>query len=109
MVTVTSSDRNPGLQAHPSSMSGHDGSLSFDNGSPSDVAEGLAQSAHQAPDRLREQVTPPEPEMPDGSPDEAREVTDEWVQTLRCTLRENPLAAVGTAFAVGLLIARLLR
>jgi ElaB/YqjD/DUF883 family membrane-anchored ribosome-binding protein len=31
------------------------------------------------------------------------------VETLRCTVRDNPLAAVGTALAIGLLVARLSR
>ena len=32
---------------------------------------------------------------------------DEWAESLRCTVRENPLAAVATALVVGVLIARL--
>jgi len=36
----------------------------------------------------------------------AREVTGEWAETLRCTVRESPLAAVGVALAVGVLVAR---
>ena len=41
--------------------------------------------------------------------DQMRETRDEWAESLRSTVRENPLAALGVALAVGVLIARLSR
>ena len=40
---------------------------------------------------------------------DARELGDEWCESLRCTVRDNPLTAIATALAVGVLIARLTR
>jgi hypothetical protein len=39
----------------------------------------------------------------------AREVGDEWVDSLRVTVRRNPLSAVAAAMAIGALIARMKR
>jgi hypothetical protein len=38
---------------------------------------------------------------------QAREMGDEWTESLRCTVRDNPLAAVAAALLAGVLIARL--
>jgi ElaB/YqjD/DUF883 family membrane-anchored ribosome-binding protein len=35
--------------------------------------------------------------------------SQEWVESLRCTVRENPLGAIAVALAAGLLLARLSR
>ena len=39
--------------------------------------------------------------------DQARELSDEWTESLRTTVRENPLASVAAALAIGLLLAKL--
>jgi hypothetical protein len=36
-----------------------------------------------------------------------REMGDEWTHSLRSTVRENPVAAVVAALALGMLLARL--
>jgi ElaB/YqjD/DUF883 family membrane-anchored ribosome-binding protein len=86
---------------------------------PAEMLHNVAQGAHQTIDRLAEQVQPQlqrlqenmagATEMMDERADQLRMVADEWVETLRCTVRDNPLAAVGTALAIGLLVARLSR
>jgi ElaB/YqjD/DUF883 family membrane-anchored ribosome-binding protein len=84
-----------------------------------DLIQRIAQTAHQTIDRLAETAAPHVSRLQEGisgaggtlqeRADRAREVSDEWAETLRCTVRENPLAAVGVALAVGLLVARLTR
>ncbi len=78
-----------------------------------------ADGAHQTIGRLARQVTPQvhrlqQPVagatgMLDDHADQPREMTDEWMDALRSTVRENPLAAVGAALALGMLVARLSR
>jgi ElaB/YqjD/DUF883 family membrane-anchored ribosome-binding protein len=87
--------------------------------SADDVIRRIAQSAHETIDRLAEGVAPRVNRLQERvsgageslqmRADRAREVTDEWAESLRCTVRERPLAAVGVALAVGLLVARLAR
>jgi ElaB/YqjD/DUF883 family membrane-anchored ribosome-binding protein len=87
--------------------------------SADDLIGRIAQSAHDTIDRLAEVVAPRVNRLQERvsgagdslqvRADHAREVTDEWAESLRCTVRESPLAAVGVALAVGLLVARLTR
>lgn len=89
------------------------------NGSAPEMLQSVTQGAHQTIDRLAEQVMPhvqrlqenmgSATEMLDQRADQIREMTDEWLETLRCTVRDNPLASLGAALAVGLLVARLSR
>jgi len=84
-----------------------------------DVISRIAQSAHETIDRLAESAAPHVNRLGEGlsgagetlqaRADRAREVGDEWVESLRDTVRENPLAAVGVALAIGVLVARLSR
>ncbi|HLL13272.1 MAG TPA: hypothetical protein VK439_11340 [Rubrivivax sp.] len=85
----------------------------------SDVLTRVVQGAHNAIDKLADTVAPHVQRLEQGvgtaseslhlRADHAREVGDEWAESLRSTVRENPLAAVATALAVGLLVARLTR
>jgi ElaB/YqjD/DUF883 family membrane-anchored ribosome-binding protein len=85
--------------------------------STDDLIGRIAQSAHETIDRLAETAAPHVNRLQESlsgealhqRADDAREWRDEWTESLRCTVRENPLAAVGVALAVGLLIARLSR
>jgi ElaB/YqjD/DUF883 family membrane-anchored ribosome-binding protein len=91
------------------------------NGSASgdELLQRVVQGAHQTIDRLAERAAPHVQRLSTGVTDandmlhtktgEWREKGDEWTDTLRDTVRENPLAAVATALAVGMLIARLSR
>ncbi|HEU5297129.1 MAG TPA: hypothetical protein VFU71_20275 [Burkholderiaceae bacterium] len=81
-----------------------------------DLIGRIAQGAHQAIDRLAEGAVPRLQESMASAgeslharTDRAREAADEWTESLRCTVRENPLASLGVALAVGLLLARLAR
>jgi len=79
----------------------------------------IAQGAHNAIDRLAEGAVPHVNRLQESMSgageslqvraDRAREAADEWAESLRCTVRENPLASLGVALAVGLLVARLAR
>jgi ElaB/YqjD/DUF883 family membrane-anchored ribosome-binding protein len=79
----------------------------------------VVQGAHQAIDRMAETAAPAVQRVQDGvhaasdalsqRAHDARELGDEWCESLRCTVRDNPLTAVATALAVGVLIARLTR
>jgi ElaB/YqjD/DUF883 family membrane-anchored ribosome-binding protein len=80
-----------------------------------DLIGRIAQSAHETIDRLAESAAPHVNRLQETlsgdalhqRADEMRDLRDEWTESLRSTVRENPLAAVGVALAVGVLIARL--
>ncbi len=57
----------------------------------------LNQGVHSASTRLRERAG------------QAGAMSEDVGETLRSTVRDRPLAAIGTAFAVGFLLARLMR
>jgi ElaB/YqjD/DUF883 family membrane-anchored ribosome-binding protein len=87
--------------------------------SADDLIGRIAQSAHSAIDRLADGAVPRVNRLQESmagageslqaGADRARELSDEWAESLRCTVRENPLASIGVALAVGLLLARLAR
>ncbi|RZL31083.1 MAG: hypothetical protein EOP35_22795 [Rubrivivax sp.] len=84
-----------------------------------DVLNRVVQGAHSAIDRLAETAGPAVQRVQDGvqaagdtlsqKAQDARELGDEWTETLRSTVRDNPLTAIATALAVGVLVARLTR
>ena len=79
----------------------------------------VVQGAHEGIDRLAESAAPHLQRLQEGvsaagdtlrhEADEARQLGDEWAESLRCTVRENPLTALLAAAALGLLLARLSR
>lgn len=79
----------------------------------------VVQGAHQTIDRLAGTAGPAVQRVQDGvtaageaisqRAQDARELGDEWAESLRNTVRDNPLTAVITALAVGVLVARLAR
>ena len=83
----------------------------------SDVLNRVVQGAHQAIDKLAETAAPHVQRLEQGvhstsdtlhaRADQARELSDEWTESLRTTVRENPLASVAAALAIGLLLAKL--
>lgn len=85
----------------------------------SDTLDRVVQGAHHTIDRLAETAAPHVQRLQEGvatagetlqsRAHQVREVGDEWADSLRNTVRENPLAAVLTALAVGVLIARVTR
>lgn len=84
-----------------------------------DVLNRVVQGAHQTIDRLAGSAGPAVQRVQDGvtaaseaisqRAQDARELGDEWAESLRSTVRDNPLTAVITALAVGVLVARLAR
>jgi ElaB/YqjD/DUF883 family membrane-anchored ribosome-binding protein len=82
-----------------------------------DLIGRIAQSAHETIDRLAETAAPHVNRLQETlsgdalhqRADDMRDLRDEWTESLRCTVRDNPLAAIGVAVAVGVLIARLSR
>ena len=84
-----------------------------------EVLNRVVQSAHQAIDRLADGAAPAVQRVQEGvqaaseaitqRAQDARELGDEWTETLRTTVRDNPLTAIAAALAVGVLISRLSR
>lgn len=83
------------------------------------VVDRLAQGAHEAIDHLADSLCAQARRAREtfGHAGEKaqeraahwRESGDEWTESVRCTVRENPLTALATALVAGLLIARLCR
>ncbi|MDQ7744363.1 DUF883 family protein [Hydrogenophaga pseudoflava] len=68
----------------------------------------LAEQAAPHAERLQEQWSSAGDMLGEGA-DELREMSDAWLDALRTSVREHPLACVGVALAVGVLVARLTR
>jgi ElaB/YqjD/DUF883 family membrane-anchored ribosome-binding protein len=82
-----------------------------------DVMRRVVQGAHEAVDRIADKAIPAVERLR-GSysdaaeslkqrADQALDLKDEWTDSLRTVIREHPIAAVGTALALGVLIAKL--
>ncbi|EGJ10394.1 MULTISPECIES: YqjD family protein [Rubrivivax] len=84
-----------------------------------ELLQRVVQGAHETIDRLADRAAPHVSRLHDGvhdaqerlhaKADALRETGDEWTESLRETVREHPIAAIATALAVGVLIARLTR
>ena len=108
-----------GTLPESNSGSNYGSSNSAIGNSGTDLMSRVVQGAHQTIDRLAETAAPHVQKLTQnvnsaGSAlhdraDQAREMGDEWAESVRSTVRENPLAAVGVALAVGMLIAKLTR
>lgn len=85
----------------------------------SDLMNRVVQGAHQTIDHLAGQAAPHvqrfeqklagADDMLHERADQLREMSDGYVRSLREGVRENPLAAVGVALLLGLLLARITR
>jgi hypothetical protein len=79
----------------------------------------VVQGAHATIDSLADRAAPYVQNLQQGvssagasleeGANRAREIGDEWTESLRRTVRENPLGAVATALVLGLLVARITR
>lgn len=79
----------------------------------------VVRGAHETIDRLAETAAPHVQKLEEtvghageqlqANASRARELGDEWTESMRCTVRDNPLTAVAVAMVVGALIARLSR
>lgn len=77
-----------------------------------DMLQRVVQGAHQTIDRLADTAAPHVQRLSenlDHKSGQVRDMSDEWTDSLRTTVRENPIAAVATALALGMLISRLTR
>lgn len=82
-----------------------------------DLMRRVVQGAHATIDRLADTAAPVVGRLQDSvsgagsklqnSADHVREMGDEWAESLRTTVRENPIASVAVALAAGMLIAKL--
>lgn len=109
-----------GVTAEPmsSTTSKPPGGMGASGGAPQgDLLARVVQGAHQTVDRLAETVAPHVQRMQDGmgsatdllhtGPGGMREMSDEWADNVRDTVRENPLAAIAAAVVVGIVLAKL--
>lgn len=71
------------------------------SGDSADIVQRVAQGAHASIDQLQRGVQ--------SGVEQARISADQWSGSLRETVREHPLASVGSAFALGVIFARLIR
>jgi ElaB/YqjD/DUF883 family membrane-anchored ribosome-binding protein len=126
MATITESSQFPTSETpRPDLATGRaaPGSAQVSTGSgPSpgdDLMSRAVQGAHQTIDRLagqaaphvqrlEEKLTGADDRLHEGA-DQLRQVSEGYVRSLRESVRENPLAAVGVALVLGLLVARITR
>ena len=108
--------------AYRGSVSGHGashGSALASSSVPTDMLDKVVEKAHATIDRLAETAAPHVQRLSQGASSasellhdragQARELGDEWTQSLRNTVRDNPLATVAAALALGVIIAKLSR
>ncbi|MBT9457672.1 MAG: hypothetical protein IV097_13730 [Burkholderiaceae bacterium] len=110
----TSSNNSAGIA---DTGSGLDGLL--DSAHTDDLVSRVAKSAHETVDRLAATAGPAVDRIRRGvdqasdsvhaGADRLSETQQEWTESLRCTVREHPLAALATAVALGVLVSRLAR
>lgn len=119
MTTITQNDKSD--KAVPFTTSEDAAKTAIASGSTAavDMVNRVAEKAHATIDKLANQATPAVQhlqkslegtnELLHQRADQVREKGAEWTDGLRESVRQHPLAAVGTALAIGLLIARLSR
>jgi ElaB/YqjD/DUF883 family membrane-anchored ribosome-binding protein len=94
-----------------------DAAIDPDADAERDVMRRVVQGAHEAVDRIADKAIPAVERLR-GSysdaaeslrerADQAMDLKDEWTESLRSAIREHPIAAVGTALALGVIIAKL--
>jgi ElaB/YqjD/DUF883 family membrane-anchored ribosome-binding protein len=82
-----------------------------------DLMRRVVQGAHEAIDRIADKAIPAVERLKGtyddaadtlrARADQAVDLKDEWTESLRLTVRQHPLAAIGTALAIGAILARL--
>lgn len=111
---------SPAGTAAPRETTGSAGSASTEGQSHAkEVIHRVAESAHQAVDRMAAKAAPAAEKLESGmthaneslteQAQRVRELGDEWAHSLRDTVRENPLTALLLAVTAGALIARISR
>lgn len=66
----------------------------------------MVRGAHDTVDRLAESAAPHVQRL-QRTAEELRHTGDEWSESLRTTVRANPLASLATALAVGMVLAKI--
>jgi ElaB/YqjD/DUF883 family membrane-anchored ribosome-binding protein len=85
------------------------------SGAAGDMMSRVVSGAHHTIDRLAESAAPHVDRLQATGEDlgqraeHLRHIGDEWTQSMRTAVRDNPLAAVAVALALGVLIARVTR
>lgn len=113
----TSHGDSSSSSSNTSKNNSHDTIDSASAKSGQEVLDRVVRGAHDTVDRLAETVAPHVQRLSQGighagdsvhsRAGEMREMGDEWTHSLRSTVRENPVAAVVAALALGMLLARL--
>lgn len=105
-------DDRPTDLAEPQGMRRADELIDRIAQSAHETIDRLAQSAHSAAqsaapqlDKLQQGLSGSGGSMQSRA-DQMRDIGDEWVEGLSATVRDHPIAAVGVALAIGMLIAR---
>lgn len=121
MATNPADNENTGSSTpFPTSSTTDSSSAAGAGGSqPSELLNRLVAGAHQAIDRLAGQAAPRLDRLNQGvhtagtrlreRAGQAGALSEDLGETVRTTVRDRPLAAIGAAFAIGFLIARLTR
>lgn len=84
-----------------------------------DLMQRAVQGAHETIDRLADRAAPTVQKLGAGmsdagdalqaKSDQLVDTRDEWAESLRCTVRANPLMTLAAALAIGALVARITR
>jgi hypothetical protein len=124
---TSSSNAGSSDDGHPAGVPPHEAATSdaTESSDPTALPSGdellgrVVQGAHSTIDRLAETAAPRVQRLQEGvaqaadslhaGAEKARQVGDEWTESMRATVRQNPIAALATAFAVGALIVRITR
>lgn len=113
------SEGTPSGTARAGTATGSTGSSGQSSNAGDDLLNRVVQGAHEAIDRLAGTAAPHVHRLQEQvasagetlnvKASDVRDMGDEWTESLRSTVREHPVAAMATALAVGMLIARITR
>lgn len=112
-------ERTASGSARSGAATGGTGSYGQSSNAGDDLLNRVVQGAHEAIDRLAGAAAPHVHRLQEQvasagetlnvKASDVRHMGDEWTESLRSTVREHPVAAMATALAVGMLIARITR
>ena len=90
-----------------------------DKAAPAALLRNAVQGAHDTIDRFADSAAPAARQLGErvaaagetlhAKTEQLRETRDEWVEGVRSTVRSKPLVSIGAAFALGALLARIIR
>lgn len=117
---AASRNSDPGLASTRPQSSGAVSARNGDTAKHNEDAFGrVVEGAHHTIDRIADSAAPAAHKLQEGvatmsnelhhRADQVREKGDQWAESLRCTVRDNPLTSVATALAIGMVISRMTR